>query len=129
MSTCARFAGAGILLSFLPSCKGISYIPHAVQNDQIVVKKADAAGQPFVIIQPEGLPAPVYLCLLENGDYSAVLLQCTHRGCELRPTGGELHCPCHGSVFSKTGEVLESPAERPLRQFRVSVDDQNIYIQ
>ena len=129
LKNCARIAGAGVLSPLLlPSCKGVAYIPHAVEGGKIVVKKTDLAEQPFVLIQPDRLPAPIYLRLLDSGEYSAVLLQCTHRACEVRPSGTTLQCPCHGSVFSMTGEVLESPAERPLRRFEVSSDEQNIYI-
>ncbi|NJK83358.1 MAG: Rieske (2Fe-2S) protein [Saprospiraceae bacterium] len=91
-------------------------------------QKSDLAEHPFVLIQPANLPAPIYLTKLENDEYSALLLQCTHRGCEVRPAAKELQCPCHGSVFSNTGEVLESPAERPLRRFQVIEDGENLYI-
>jgi len=129
LKNCTGLMGAGIVLPLLhQSCKGIAYISHEEQDGKIVVKKSDLAEYPFVLVQPTKLPAPVYVCRLENGGYSAVLLQCTHRACEVRPVGGELHCPCHGSVFSKTGEVLESPAERPLRRFEVSSDEYNLYI-
>lgn len=121
---------AGLVLFPLiwQSCKGIAYISHTTNADGILVKKSDLAAHPFVLIQPTNLPAPIFLTKLENGEYAALLLQCTHRACEVRPTGKELQCPCHGSVFSHTGEVLESPAERPLRRFQVMEDGENLYI-
>jgi cytochrome b6-f complex iron-sulfur subunit len=126
---CVRLAGAGILFPLLgQSCKGIAYISHSTDSKGVLVKKADLADHPFVLIQPANLPAPIFLTKLENNEYSALLLQCTHRACEVRPTGQELECPCHGSVFSHTGEVLESPAERPLRRFQVLEDGDNLYI-
>ena len=53
---------------------------------------------------------------------------CTHLGCNVQPElnpQGEVHCLCHGSVFSsEEGEVLAGPAARPLPQLPVAFDDQ-----
>lgn len=47
---------------------------------------------------------------------------CTHQGCEVSYNHGNsnLPCPCHGSVFSTTGSVLEGPASTPLEKFEVA---------
>lgn len=59
--------------------------------------------------------------------------RCTHRGCSL--ASGELDgtlvtCACHGSQFDVTsGAVLRGPAQRPVRSFGLSVQDDQILVE
>lgn len=112
----------------LQACQALVYVPYEYTNRTITVKKADYGENKYVVVKPEQLPAPIYLTKLEGDEYSAVLMLCTHKQCQLTPSVNTLTCPCHGSEFSITGEVLESPAEEPLKKFVVTHDEQNIYI-
>ena len=53
----------------------------------------------------------------------AISLACTHLSCLVEREGDQFTCPCHGSVFSLTGEVLKGPANQPLVELGINVDD------
>ena len=55
----------------------------------------------------------------EGDDIYALSLVCTHLGCNVNVTPKEVTCPCHGSVFGRSGEVFKGPADRPLEQLAV----------
>lgn len=63
-----------------------------------------------------------------SGTLSACSAICTHAGCRVEYTNGELYCPCHGSAFdSRTGAVKQGPATQPLAVKRVIERDGSIY--
>jgi cytochrome b6-f complex iron-sulfur subunit len=55
--------------------------------------------------------------------FVAVQVACTHEGASLAYNGGQqlFVCPLHGSVFSKTGSVVQGPAATALKQYAISV--------
>jgi cytochrome b6-f complex iron-sulfur subunit len=114
--------------SLLESCVSYSYVPHSIENKTIAVEKSSFTDKSYVAIDVEKFPAPVLIHKNENGEYSAVLAECTHRKCTVKPEGAELKCPCHGSRFTFKGKVLEGPADTDLKKFKISTDDAKIYL-
>jgi len=75
------------------------------------VSARDANGKPIIIAQPEA------------GTIVAMTAICTHMGCTVAPDGKQLRCPCHGSIFSLTGQNESGPAPSPLAQVDVHVSN------
>ncbi|HEY6566293.1 MAG TPA: universal stress protein [Actinomycetota bacterium] len=52
----------------------------------------------------------------DQGELRVMSAKCTHMGCTVAWNAGThlFECPCHGSKFGPTGEVVNGPAARPL---------------
>jgi cytochrome b6-f complex iron-sulfur subunit len=66
-----------------------------------------------------------YLARLEDGGFLALSRKCTHLGCTVPWVGKEMRfaCPCHGSAFDITGEVINPPAPRPLDIYPIVIEN------
>lgn len=82
----------------------------------------------FVLIKHSKLDSPIYLRKITDTHYRAFLMYCTHKGCEVKPAGNILVCPCHGSQFSGVGKVLSGPADENLHEFKVTLREDKIAI-
>ena len=130
--------GGTALVTLLQSCASSNYFAQTVfENNQIVIKKTEfvktgknkSVQRKYVLVKSEkyNYPICVYKTIEEN--YIALLMECTHKGCELQPYGDYLICPCHGSEFTNKGIVQNPPAEANLKTFNIKTDNENIYVQ
>jgi Rieske Fe-S protein len=89
----------------------------------VALAKVPAAGGGIILANP-----PVVITRT-GGALHAFSAICTHQGCRVnRVAGGQIFCPCHGSVFdAATGKVVAGPAPRPLPRVRVTVRDGEVY--
>lgn len=114
-------ATAGLAVLSLGGCAGGGYVVPSVHPRGLAVDRGLLAERGEVFLQSAGMPRPIFLRLTDDGPI-ALLASCTHQGCQPDPVGERLICPCHGSEFSMTGEVLEGPADRPLARYEVAAD-------
>jgi len=70
-----------------------------------------------------------YISRREDG-ILALWQKCTHLGCAVPwvEEEGQFHCPCHGSLYNKVGEVIGGPAPRPLDLFPVSIKSGEVWV-
>lgn len=138
IKTCgfACFGGTA-LIALLQGCASTNYFAQtAFEENRILIKKKEflkaekekITERKFVLVKTEKFGYPIGIYKINEDDYSALLLQCTHKGCELQPQGNFLVCPCHGSEFTNKGVVQNPPAEQNLKTFKTSTDNENIYI-
>ena len=67
-----------------------------------------------------GLVTPLAVTRLSQTEAVTVSRICTHEGCTIAlpgAPGATLDCPCHGSRFRTSGQVVNGPAARALSQF------------
>lgn len=129
---------APALSATLSSCKSAYYAPAhlTVEGNQLVLSRKSffflrnevERTRSFVLIKMSSSDIPICVYRINEGNYVASLMRCTHRSCELNVGGGIFTCPCHGSEFSITGQVLEGPAEQNLTTYPITTDNENIYI-
>jgi cytochrome b6-f complex iron-sulfur subunit len=134
--TCLSCIGGATVISSLQSCSSSLYVNGVYNKNQIEVKKADFITlkngkelvRNYVLVKHDTLPFPICIYKTGNDTYTALLMECTHQGCELNAYQNQLVCPCHGSEFDIKGAVLNGPADIPLKQFDIITNETTIYI-
>lgn len=71
-----------------------------------------------------------WLRRINENDFIAFSVDCTHLGCPVRwlPGANLFMCPCHGGVFYADGTVASGPPPRPLFQYPARVVGDEIQI-
>ena len=119
LRTSLAVCGAAALgTGLLNSCGSLRYAPFTRNGDEIAVNKAEFLEGNSVALAVPQLGAPIFLHKTADESYTALLMLCTHKRCDVSLAGAVLRCPCHGSTFAKSdGHVLRGPADKNLKRF------------
>ena len=126
-----RFLLGGGACLFLPGCVIVRTYHGSVSGGFVAIDRAEflrlAEDRRAIRVTADGLPEPVLL-VETAGSFRAFSSTCTHQQCEVRPSGGLLRCPCHGSAYDLEGEVVRGPAGKPLPTYPVRADEARIHL-
>ncbi|MBI5021406.1 MAG: Rieske (2Fe-2S) protein [Ignavibacteriales bacterium] len=73
---------------------------------------------------------PVILIRTTQGDLRAFSATCTHLDCtvQYRKDMGMIWCACHNGKYDLTGRNVSGPPPRPLTEFRVVVQGEDVFV-
>jgi nitrite reductase/ring-hydroxylating ferredoxin subunit len=116
----------------IQSCASVKYVTGEFNDTGIAIglKEFDArkGHRSYVIVRHDDLQYPICVYRINETQYSALLMQCTHQGAELQVSGDQLTCPAHGSEFDKIGRATSPPATASLRSFPVTIKNDQLFI-
>jgi cytochrome b6-f complex iron-sulfur subunit len=75
--------------------------------------------------------SPAMLIHHQDGAWVALTAVCTHLGCTVQyePQANRIHCACHGGVYDpRTGANVSGPPPKPLKVFKVTVNDAGVEV-
>ncbi len=136
-TSCLSCISGSVLTLALQGCSSAYYAKQVdlKQNDLVIkksefveIKKDKQSIRNVIVAKHEKLGFPIAIFRLDENQYSAIYLECTHQGNEVQPHGNYLLCEGHGSEFDNKGKVTQGPAEKALRTFAVKTDQEYIYI-
>lgn len=71
-----------------------------------------------------------YISRISETELIALYWKCPHLGCTVpfEESQDLFVCPCHGSVYDKTGQNIAGPAPRPMDYMRVEIRGNDVYV-
>lgn len=134
LKSCSACIGATVLSTIVSSCAATQFANGKLTKDGILIDVNEFALKDkdkyrlYIVIRNEELLFPICVYRFSDTDYAALWMQCAHQGAELNVAGDYLQCPAHGSEYSNRGKVTNGPADRDLRTFPVTLNNNQIFI-
>ncbi len=135
-NSCVACVSATAMAGVLSSCQSTLYISGKLGKDGLSIDPAEfiinqngkKTYRSFIIVRNDALQFPICIYRFSEKEYSALWMRCTHQGTELQVSGDQLQCTAHGSEFDNKGTVKTGPADRNLRNFPVTVNNDHLFI-
>ncbi|MBS4029784.1 MAG: Rieske (2Fe-2S) protein [Ignavibacteriales bacterium] len=73
---------------------------------------------------------PVMLLRTASGEFRAFSATCTHLDCtvQFKKELGVIWCACHNGKYDLNGKVVSGPPPRPLDEYRVVVQNEEVFV-
>lgn len=122
------------LMSFLAGCSATGLTTYRAISDEQTVRISIFDYPEFQLpdgalqLDVESFASPIVVLRTSENSFTALSPICTHLGCTVRKDGTFFRCPCHGSTYALSGEVVRGPAEKSLRTFKTEYDGKTLVI-
>lgn len=97
---------------------------------EVTLKDAQKLPRGSVLMYKFGT-RPAMLIHHADGRWVSMTAVCTHLGCTVsyEPGPDRIHCSCHGGVYNAyTGANVSGPPPRPLKLYKVTVNDSGVEV-
>ena len=111
----------------MPNGQGISFVVDISLSENSALQVVGGA----LALPPNPIDSHGMLLYRENENVIKVYSRnCTHANCTIDAysSSGVSTCSCHGSAFDLNGNVLNGPAENPLKQYNATISGDIITI-
>jgi len=136
-NTCISCLGGVALSNLLASCGASHYVTGTLEGKGISIplsefsstEKGKQIARQYIVVHHDQLEFPIYVYHVSETEFTALLMKCAHQGSELNAAGDHLYCSSHGSEYDSRGNVTHGPAQKNLRSFPTSVNDNKVIIE
>ncbi|MBK6341598.1 MAG: Rieske 2Fe-2S domain-containing protein [Flavobacteriales bacterium] len=92
-------------------------------TDGVLNVPLDALGNGnSTVVRANGLANKLMISKRSDGSYTALELNCPHKGGPIKEKEGQLVCGWHGSAFDLEGKLLKGPSKSGLKTYPVDAD-------
>lgn len=116
--------------AFLESCKKKSNQPSS--SAPSVDFTIDISSSQYNALQKNGsyvYDNNVIIARDSSGNFIALYDVCPHAGCTVQFDGSSrFPCPCHGSLFDSSGNVINGPATSGLKKYNTSLSGNMLHV-
>jgi Rieske Fe-S protein len=112
----------------MQSCTVAKIYNTEVQKNQVMIPLSEFTKDKMRTIRIPKWKYDILVIKKTDQEYTALLLECTHRQYELNVNARGINCPAHGSAFDFEGKVRVGPANQPLKHYQTRIQGENLVL-